>query len=260
MAKAGKLAYLIAAGTLVASAMPAVPQDTGDEPREIDLIEQTGRRLAQLDVSVSGPDGAIQNLTPEDFELVVGGKFIESFIVDRACNIEQRVLPTTTTEPPDAAQPGPAATAIPLGPRPTYLFYFDQHHLTPAGRQNSLDTARTIVDQLIKDGARAMVVSAGKYIATIQPLTDDRDLMQDASENVDVLTADLKPVLDQLAGVLDEAEQVISAAKSQLKGDSQQIYQLGSTLEELERASRSVREFFDYMERNPESLLRGKPE
>ena len=90
--------------------------------------------------------------------------------------------------------------------------------------------------------------------------TAARDLMQDANENVDVLTADLKPVLDQLAGVLNEAEQAISAAKSQLKGDSQQLYQLGSTLEELERASRSVREFFDYMERNPESLLRGKPE
>jgi hypothetical protein len=180
-----RLAYLIAAGALLASAMPALPQDAGDEPRDLNLIEQTGRRLAQLDVSISGPDEEIASLTATDFELVVGGKFIESFIVDRACNIEERVVRTTTTETPDPTQPGVPATAVPLGPKPTYLFYFDQHHLTPAGRQNSLDTARTIVDQLVKDGGRAMIVSAGKYIATIQPLTDDRNLMQDALDRLE---------------------------------------------------------------------------
>ena len=64
-----------------------------------------------------------------------------------------------------------------MGPKPTYLFYFDQRHLTMAGRQNSLDTARTIVDQLVRDGARAMVVYASKEVMTIQPLTDDRNLV-----------------------------------------------------------------------------------
>ena len=63
-----------------------------------------------------------------------------------------------------------------------------------------------------------------------------------------------------MAAALDEAEQTLSVARSQLKGDSQQLYRLSATLDELERAARSVREFFDYMERNPESFLRGKPE
>jgi paraquat-inducible protein B len=85
-------------------------------------------------------------------------------------------------------------------------------------------------------------------------------LFRDANKGVDVLTDDLKPVFDKLAAVLDETEQILLAAKSQLKGDSDQLYQLGSTLEELERAAKSVREFFDYMERNPESILRGKSE
>ncbi|MEE8412026.1 MAG: hypothetical protein V3S47_05955 [Acidobacteriota bacterium] len=181
----GRLTYLILAGSLLVSTMPALPQDTGDEPREIDLIERTGRRLAQLDVSISGPDDAIANLTAEDFELVVGGRFIESFIVDRACDIGERVVRTTTAEAPDATGAQVSATAVPLSPRPTYLFYFDQHHLTMAGRQNSLDTARTIVDRLVVNGARAMIVSAGKYIATIQPLTDDRDRMQDALDRLE---------------------------------------------------------------------------
>jgi paraquat-inducible protein B len=87
-----------------------------------------------------------------------------------------------------------------------------------------------------------------------------RNLFNDTNESVESLTADLEPVLDRLAAALDEAEQTLSVARSQLKGDSEQLYRLSTTLDELERAARSVREFFDFMERNPESLLRGKPE
>ena len=85
-------------------------------------------------------------------------------------------------------------------------------------------------------------------------------LFENANEGVDVLVANLEPVLERLAAALDEAEQTLTVAKSQLKGDSEQLYRLGETLDELERAARSVREFFDYLERNPESMLRGKSE
>ena len=85
-------------------------------------------------------------------------------------------------------------------------------------------------------------------------------LFRDTNADVGVLTADLQPVFDRLGAVLVEAEQILSEAKSQLRGDSEQLYQLGTTLEELERAARSIREFFDSLERNPESILRGKPE
>jgi VWFA-related protein len=180
-----RLAHSIVICVLLASTLPAVPQETAEEPRDLNLIEQTGRRLAQLDVSVSGPDHAIGDLTAADFELIVGGKFIESFIVDRACSIEERIVRTTTEEPGKTTTTGTPPAPLPLGPKPTYLFYFDQHHLTPAGRQNSLDTARTIVDQLITEGARGMIVSAGKYIATIEPMTDDRNLLQDALDRLE---------------------------------------------------------------------------
>jgi len=86
------------------------------------------------------------------------------------------------------------------------------------------------------------------------------DLFNNASEDVDMLVADLQPALKRLAGALSEAEQTLAAAKSQLEGDSETAYRVGATLDELERAARSVREFFDYIERNPESVLRGKPE
>lgn len=86
------------------------------------------------------------------------------------------------------------------------------------------------------------------------------NLFNSTNEDVDMLVADLQPSLRRLAGALDEAEQTLNAAKLQLKGDSEQAYRLGAALDEFGRASRAVREFFDYMERNPEAVLRGKPE
>lgn len=86
------------------------------------------------------------------------------------------------------------------------------------------------------------------------------NLFNNTNEDVDMLVADLQPSLKRLAGALDEAEQTLNAAKLQLKGDSEQAYRLGAALDEFGRASRAVREFFDYMERNPEAVLRGKPE
>lgn len=86
------------------------------------------------------------------------------------------------------------------------------------------------------------------------------DLFNSTNEDVDMLVADLQPSLRRLAAALDEAEQTLNAAKLQLTGDSEQAYRLGTALNEFERAARAVREFFDYMERNPEAVLRGKPE
>lgn len=105
---------------------------------------------------------------------------------------------------------------------------------------------------------------AGQVNATLEEMrlasTAARNLFNNTEEDVDMLVADLRPALKRLAGALDEAEQTLKAAKSQLRGDSEQAYRLGTTMSELERAARSVREYFDYIERNPESILRGKSE
>lgn len=118
------------------------------------------------------------------------------------------------------------------------------------------------VNRLVND--ENMQHLAGQVIATLEEMrlasTAARDMFNNADEDVGMLVADLQPALKRLAGALDEAEQTLKAAKSQLRGDSEQAYRLGTTMDELERAARSVREFFDYMERNPESILRGKPE
>jgi paraquat-inducible protein B len=82
----------------------------------------------------------------------------------------------------------------------------------------------------------------------------------DADDDLASLAADLKPVLAKLGSTLESAEQTIDAARLQLGGDSEQAYQLQSTLREIEGAAVALREFFDYLERNPEALIRGKQE
>ena len=84
--------------------------------------------------------------------------------------------------------------------------------------------------------------------------TDASTLMQNADTKLDVL----QPVIEELVVTLDEAQSALGAATVALRGESTETYQLGTTLHEVERAARALREFLDYLDRNPEALLRGK--
>ena len=134
--------------------------------------------------------------------------------------------------------------------------------LDDLARNEDLHQSLAGISRLVNDEDTRRL--GGELVATLDELrlaaAEANRLFRDTNEDVDVLTADLQPVFDRLGAVLVEAEQILSEAKSQLRGDSEQLYQLGTTLEELERAARSIREFFDSLERNPESILRGKPE
>ena len=83
-------------------------------------------------------------------------------------------------------------------------------------------------------------------------------VFRNADARIDNVAQDLKPVLERLGETLLAAENTLNAARLQLRGDSEQIYQLQSTLREVEGAAAALREFFDYLERNPEALIQGK--
>jgi paraquat-inducible protein B len=84
------------------------------------------------------------------------------------------------------------------------------------------------------------------------------ELFRNADSEIEDVAADLQPVLERLGETLLAAESTLNAARLQLRGDSEQIYQLQSTLKEVEGAAAALREFFDYLERNPEALIQGK--
>ena len=83
-------------------------------------------------------------------------------------------------------------------------------------------------------------------------------LFRNADAEIEDVAADLQPVLERLGETLHSAERTLDAARLQLRGDSEQVYQLQSTLKEVEGAAAALREFFDYLERNPEALIQGK--
>jgi VWFA-related protein len=178
---------------LLASAQQPEAQEDG-EPREIGLVETTGRQLAQLDVTVTGPESSIAGLTAGDFELVVGGRFIEEFIVDDICRqVEVR-------EESGAVEEGVEEAAAVVTAPATYLFYFDHHHLKAAGRQNALDIARSMIPELVVGGNRASIVSAGEKLVTFADMTSDVDLLLDAIDRIegDIRQWDQYPYQEEL--------------------------------------------------------------
>ncbi|MCY1460833.1 hypothetical protein D9M71_784250 [compost metagenome] len=65
--------------------------------------------------------------------------------------------------------------------------------------------------------------------------------------------------LPSVQSTLQELSKILQSANSTLAEDSPQRGQLTQTLDEVGRMSRSLRELSDYLNRHPESLLRGRP-
>jgi paraquat-inducible protein B len=66
-------------------------------------------------------------------------------------------------------------------------------------------------------------------------------------------------IAPQVNATLKEAEEAMKNAKEALSQGAPLQSDLGTTLLELSRAARSVSALADYLERHPETLLRGKP-
>jgi VWFA-related protein len=161
---------ILALSTLLPAAA-ATGKGGDDRPKDIGLVEKVGTHLAQVDVTVSGKPEVIASLGPDDFVLSVLRQRVPEVIVDRVC---QAAAPSLREEPAAAAASPPGAKTIAVRSQPaTYLFYYDQPHLTMAGRQRALDLAREIIPKVIVGDSRGMIVSSAKELATVAPLTPD---------------------------------------------------------------------------------------
>ncbi|AGU49760.1 putative paraquat-inducible protein B [Variovorax paradoxus B4] len=74
---------------------------------------------------------------------------------------------------------------------------------------------------------------------------------------VDRINTDLTP---ELAAAMKDVRKTVNSAERTLADDSPLQQDMRQTLRELTRAAGSVRVLTDYLERHPESLLRGKPD
>lgn len=116
-----------------------------------------------------------------------------------------------------------------------------------------------ISEILNSEDGQALVASVTAALDDVRTAAADAsELFRGVNSDFGSLVADVRPVIARLDESLQEAEQTLATAREQLRGDSEQVLQLQATLVEIERATRAMREFFDYLERNPEALLRGR--
>jgi paraquat-inducible protein B len=74
-----------------------------------------------------------------------------------------------------------------------------------------------------------------------------------------LLVSDLRTtVTPEISAVLEEARQSLANAEQMLNADAPLQVNMNTALEEISGAARSLRLLMDYLERHPESLLRGK--
>jgi len=143
-------------------------------PKPSTLTETLEKRLMQLDVAVDGDRDAIRAITAKDLVFYVGETEVQGLIVDPLCG--EPPLPEPPTEPtPTAETSQPKVVPQVARPRATFIFFFDQPHLTQAGRELSLATTKDLINRLVVDGSRASIVSNARSLRTIVPLTGDRE-------------------------------------------------------------------------------------
>ena len=111
--------------------------------------------------------------------------------------------------------------------------------------------------------ARKLITRVDKQV---DPLAKD---MKKLTTNFDKLAKDLDSRIKGLATSLDKSlsgldktmsgfDKTMTSARGVMSPDAPLVVDMENTLKELSAVSRSLREFSDYMEQHPESLIRGK--
>ena len=158
------------------SLLLVLPLASGQEQDPVDsgLVEQTERRLMQIDVTVRGPADTLAALTAKDFKLAVGREDIVEFVLDRIC-IDDGVEGLDLSDPEVAA----------MVPRLRTLLFFDQTHLTSIGRQRSMELARELIPELLASGiSEAMIVSASRQLKVVSEWSSDPETLAAALDEL----------------------------------------------------------------------------
>ena len=82
-------------------------------------------------------------------------------------------------------------------------------------------------------------------------MRDVQKLVQNLDSKVTILSKDLNETIKESTATVKNLQQATAPG-------STVNYQLSATLEELSSAARSLRQLADMLERNPETLIRGK--
>jgi paraquat-inducible protein B len=106
--------------------------------------------------------------------------------------------------------------------------------------------------------------TSGQLVATEATVENiikklDKVPFQEIGEDLQKAIVQLNTTLVSAQGTLSSARGTLDNTSLLTQPNSSQVQQIGSTLQEVSRAARSLRVLADYLERHPDALLRGKP-
>jgi paraquat-inducible protein B len=125
------------------------------------------------------------------------------------------------------------------------------------------------VDQTLKD-TQTLLRDADSQVAPLatslkstsdtarEAIGDARKLVKNVNSRIGPLYNDIKRTEKALSSALNSAETLFEEVDGMVSENSQFRYQIDTFVRELTLAARSLRAFADYLERNPDALLRGK--
>ena len=176
--------------------------------------------------------------------------------------------------------PGSSATFVQL-PR-TRKFHYREIPTEPSSTEKVRMAVSEVLTKLAESDLVGLVDSAREAVSelhhligspdlklTIRSLGDVAGRLGEAAgnvsqlatgldSNVSVLTKDLRRTSARATAMMDQAGKVLQHTDATIN-DSPLMYQLTRTLEEVSAAARSVRQLTGYLERNPSSVIFGRP-
>jgi len=91
-------------------------------------------------------------------------------------------------------------------------------------------------------------------------LAEVRALATATDQRMEPLVARVEDSLESLSALLRDASGLLDHVATEVSADSDLNFQMRRTLEEAQAAARSLRQLAEFLERNPEALLRGRRE
>ncbi len=123
-----------------------------------------------------------------------------------------------------------------------------------------LQSAVEGIDKLVNaDDTQALPGDLGGAVRAVTRTMDDtRQVVAKLDEGVDPLISDARRVLDTLNYSLANATGLLQETQLQLGQSGAINYELVKTLDEVQKAARSLRLLTDYLDQHPEAIIRGK--
>jgi paraquat-inducible protein B len=125
-----------------------------------------------------------------------------------------------------------------------------------------LKTANTQVEGVGTEAKKLLVQvnkDAGPLLSDVRGgVKDVRELLTNIDKRVGPIATSLDETLQAARKALKTADTVLVSANGMIGDNSGFRYQLGNTLDDLSSTARSFRVLADYLEQNPDSLIRGK--